>query len=175
MNREEEIKAANPYGNSSSFASGKMIGFTIGAEWADAHPKNPWISVKEQLPEEGQKVFVLVMCYGTPYIREEKFCRNSNLVSCWHGFPPPLSMRYSKPTRMYWNGLRRKETDMGKYRIYRYGLFDHIFDVQVKKWYGWVLVKRFKADVSSNDAMIDNIYYCEMLSKELLEKLEEEL
>lgn len=79
MNREEEIKAANPYGNSSSFASGKMIGFTIGAEWADAHPKNPWISVKEQLPEEGQKVFVLVMCYGTPYIREEKFCRNSNL------------------------------------------------------------------------------------------------
>lgn len=79
MNREEEIKATNPYGNSSSFASGKMIGFTIGAEWADAHPKNPWISVKEQLPEEGQKVFVLVMCYGTPYIREEKFCRNSNL------------------------------------------------------------------------------------------------
>ena len=36
---------------------------------------------------------------------------------------------------MYWNGLKRKETDMGKYRIYRYGLFDHIFDVQVKKWY----------------------------------------
>lgn len=59
MNREEEIKAANPYGNSSSFASGKMIGFTIGAEWADAHPKNPWISVKEQLPEEGQK-----FCFG---------------------------------------------------------------------------------------------------------------
>lgn len=84
-------------------------------------------------------------------------------------------MRYSKPTRMYWNGLKRKETDMGKYRIYRYGLFDHIFDVQVKKWYGWVLVKRFKADVSSNDAMIDNIYYCEILSKELLGKLEEEL
>lgn len=48
MNREEEIKAANPYGNSSSFASGKMIGFTIGAEWADAHPKNPWISVEDK-------------------------------------------------------------------------------------------------------------------------------
>lgn len=95
--------------------------------------------------------------------------------SLWPGCPSPLSMRYSKPTRMYWNGLKRKETDMGKYRIYRYGLFDHIFDVQVKKWYGWVLVKRFKADVSSNDAMIDNIYYCEILSKELLGKLEEEL
>lgn len=60
MNREEEIKAANPYGNSSSFASGKMIGFTIGAEWADAHPKNPWISVKEQLPEENENI--IIMC-----------------------------------------------------------------------------------------------------------------
>lgn len=41
--------------------------------------QSPWISVEERLPEEGQKVFVLVMCYGTPCIREEKFCRNSNL------------------------------------------------------------------------------------------------
>lgn len=64
---------------------------------------------------------------------------------------------------------------MRKYRISIYGLFGHIFDVEMKKWYGWVLVKRFKADVSSNDTMIDNIYYCEILSKELLEKLEEEL
>ena len=51
--------------------------FRQGAEWQSK--QSPWISVKEQLPEEGQKVFVLVMCYGTPYIREEKFCRNSNL------------------------------------------------------------------------------------------------
>lgn len=64
---------------------------------------------------------------------------------------------------------------MKKYRIYRYGLLGHIFDVQIKKWYGWVLVKRFKADISSDDTMIDNIYYCEMLSKELLDKLEEKL
>lgn len=64
---------------------------------------------------------------------------------------------------------------MEKYRIKTHGAYGHIFDVQVKKWYGWVLVKRFKADVSSNDAMIDNIYYCEILSKELLGKLEEEL
>ena len=71
--------------------------------------------------------------------------------------------------------MKKKLRQMKRYRIYRYGLFDHIFDVQVKKWYGWVLVKRFKADISSDDTMIDNIYYCEMLSKELLEKLEEEL
>ncbi|MCD7923674.1 MAG: hypothetical protein LUI85_02830 [Bacteroides sp.] len=24
--------------------------FASGAEWADAHPKNPWISVKDELP-----------------------------------------------------------------------------------------------------------------------------
>ena len=51
--------------------------FIKGAEWQAK--QSPWISVEEQLPEEGQKVFVLVMCYGMPCIREEKFCRNSNL------------------------------------------------------------------------------------------------
>ena len=51
--------------------------FIKGAEWQAKQA--PWISVKERLPKEGQKVFVLVMCYGTPCIREEKFCRNSNL------------------------------------------------------------------------------------------------
>lgn len=51
--------------------------FIKGADWQAK--QSPWISVEEQLPEEGQKVFVLVMCYGTPCIREEKFCRNSNL------------------------------------------------------------------------------------------------
>lgn len=51
--------------------------FKAGAEWQAK--QSPWVSVEERLPEEGQKVFVLVMCYGTPCIREEKFCRNSNL------------------------------------------------------------------------------------------------
>lgn len=41
MNREEEIKAANPYGNSSSFASGKMIGFTIGGRMGRCSPQEP--------------------------------------------------------------------------------------------------------------------------------------
>lgn len=51
--------------------------FISGAEWQSK--QSPWISVNERLPEEGQKVFVLVMCYGTPCIREEKFRRSSNL------------------------------------------------------------------------------------------------
>lgn len=95
--------------------------FKSGAEWQAK--QSPWISVEERLPEEGQKVFVLVMCYGTPCIREEKFCRNSNLdkkgmwihgnsiVLAWFPTPPSLSMRYSKSTRMYLNGLKRKETE----------------------------------------------------------------
>lgn len=51
--------------------------FKEGATWQAK--QSLWISVEERLPKEGQKVFVWVMCYGTPCIREEKFCRNSNL------------------------------------------------------------------------------------------------
>lgn len=53
------------------------MNFVQGAEWQSK--QSPWISVKERLPEENQKVFVLVMWYGIPCIREEKFCRSSNL------------------------------------------------------------------------------------------------
>lgn len=63
---------------------------------------------------------------------------------------------------------------MRKYRISRYGLFDHIFDVEMKMWYGWIVIKRFKADVSNVNRMIDDIIYCNMLAEELLEKLKEE-
>lgn len=51
--------------------------FRQGAEWQSK--QSPWISVKERLPEEEQKVFVLTMRYGVPYIQKEKFRRSSNL------------------------------------------------------------------------------------------------
>lgn len=63
---------------------------------------------------------------------------------------------------------------MKKYRINIYGLLDHIFDVQVKKWYGWVTIKSFHANISMNCMIIENIRYCKMQAKELLEKLEED-
>lgn len=63
---------------------------------------------------------------------------------------------------------------MRKFRICRYGLFDHIFDVQVKLWYVCIVIKRFKADISNVDQMPNNITYCKMLAEELLEKLEED-
>ena len=28
----------------------EMIGFRLGAQWADMHPKSPWINVKDDLP-----------------------------------------------------------------------------------------------------------------------------
>ena len=51
--------------------------FRQGVEWQSK--QSPWISVKERLPEEEQKVFVLTMRYGVPYIQKEKFRRSSNL------------------------------------------------------------------------------------------------
>lgn len=63
---------------------------------------------------------------------------------------------------------------MRKYKISRYGQFDHIFDIKMKMWYGWVVVKRFKADLRYEDTMIDNIIYCNILAEELLEKLKED-
>ena len=60
MTREEQIdEAVNTYMND-LFEDGIEIpiedfenieaGFIIGAEWADANPKSPWISVNEDLP-----------------------------------------------------------------------------------------------------------------------------
>ena len=51
--REEEIKLATkeyeiPFEDNTSSI---LFGFEEGAKWADEHPKSPWISVKERLPE----------------------------------------------------------------------------------------------------------------------------
>ena len=46
MTREEQIAIAScAYGS-----RGSSIDFTVGAKWADSHPKSPWISVKADLP-----------------------------------------------------------------------------------------------------------------------------
>lgn len=50
-------------------------GFISGAEWQSK--QSPWISVKERLPEEGQKVFVLTMCCGVSRILIERFYKTN--------------------------------------------------------------------------------------------------
>lgn len=49
--------------------------FIAGAEWQSK--QSPWISVKERLPEEGQKVFVLTMCCGVSRILIERFYKTN--------------------------------------------------------------------------------------------------
>lgn len=49
MTREEEMiqEAIQRFGDA---AIGKFA-FCKGAQWADEHPKNPWVSIEERLPE----------------------------------------------------------------------------------------------------------------------------
>ncbi len=49
--------------------------FKAGAEWQSK--QSPWINVKERLPEEGQKVFVLTMCCGVSRILTERFYKTN--------------------------------------------------------------------------------------------------
>ena len=58
MTREEEIRTAVdtivpilPSNNGRTYEQALMAtGFEAGVNWADYHPKSPWISVKEDLP-----------------------------------------------------------------------------------------------------------------------------
>ena len=58
MTREEEIRNAidttfpipHPEKGRNYEQSLMATGFQAGAQWADSHPKSPWISVKDKLP-----------------------------------------------------------------------------------------------------------------------------
>ena len=54
MTREEQIAIAScAYGS-----RGSSIDFTVGAKWADSHPKPAWISVDEDLPCNHEELMV---------------------------------------------------------------------------------------------------------------------
>lgn len=60
--------------------------FKKGAEWADEHPKNPWISVKDILPEPGQEVLLYdvdsVKHYAIGWLRKKKgYCKSKWFVT----------------------------------------------------------------------------------------------
>ena len=93
--------------------------FKSGAEWQSN--QSPWISVKERLPENEDRVLVLCKMkrfnsYFTlvnNYIDgewETKILAHYDTVAWMLSL---LLMRYSKPTGMYWNELKRKETENG--------------------------------------------------------------
>ena len=67
MTREEEIRNAidtifpiPPSGKGRKYEQALMAtGFEGGVKWADAHPKSPWISVKDDLPCNHEEL----LCY----------------------------------------------------------------------------------------------------------------
>lgn len=69
MTREEEIRQASiewKKVNNPVCVCGDIIDrlnvyyeFIEGAKWADKHPKDPWISVKDKLPSEGIQVLTI--------------------------------------------------------------------------------------------------------------------
>jgi len=60
--------------------------FNKGAAWADEHPKNPWVSVKDRLPEPEQEVFLYdrdsVKHYAVGWLRKKKgYCKSKWFVT----------------------------------------------------------------------------------------------
>ena len=132
-----------------------IVDFIQGAEWQSK--QSPWISVKERLPEPNKLVLCRMVSNGAIVSGYIVVSPGLNLrigtttsVTCGCLFR--LLTRYSKPTGMCLNGLRRKETNMERYRIIRgegcNGCIPIIiYWVQVRKdkriSYEWVNVKGF--------------------------------
>ena len=53
MERKQQIEQAWLHGPAEQLSS-----FRLGAEWADAHPQDPWVSVKDKMPDEGKTVLL---------------------------------------------------------------------------------------------------------------------
>lgn len=67
MTREEEIKQAAEETLRREGYHAAVHEFMDGAEWADAHPINPWHKVSEELPDENSTVLGVGIS-GYPYI-----------------------------------------------------------------------------------------------------------
>ena len=96
MTREEQIHEAAT--NAESYDSDeRLYSFTDGARWADEHPKSPWISVKERLPEIGETCLVAIkqinMVFLASYWNVKRGWEEENtrdkIVNVTHWMPIP--------------------------------------------------------------------------------------
>lgn len=60
MTREQEINnVSNQLSESYKCSKTFKMGFEAGAQWADNNPKSPWISVKDSLPNDETKLYII--------------------------------------------------------------------------------------------------------------------
>ena len=89
MSRTEEIaKAADEAFKMFHIPTFEILGFTLGANWADANPKPLWISVKNDLPYyheylldtdiSTKKVLVILQYNEDHTYKEVQFCEMFN-------------------------------------------------------------------------------------------------
>lgn len=92
MTREDQIEFA-------AYNEGKGApSFIRGVRWADKHPKSPWISVKERLPEDDFNCIVTNKIAGGTHIAYylkddevwiEAYGRGDEIHGITHWFPKP--------------------------------------------------------------------------------------
>lgn len=92
MDRKEDLDTQAIYAEKTwiefcgyTLKNGESI-FKKGAELADAHPKSPWISVKERLPEPEQEVLLYdvdsVKHYAIGWLSKKKgYCKSKWFVT----------------------------------------------------------------------------------------------
>ena len=103
MTREQEINnAASKYIEENSMEDGYVVisdhkdSFIEGAEWADANPKSPWISVNEKLPPvEKHDVSIMVLIMKTE--RKINFSRYDYDMGEWISPVPDIEFTHWMP------------------------------------------------------------------------------
>lgn len=102
MEREELVKmreyqigtASTEYYNKHPKAD-PISAFEDGVAWADEHPKNPWISVEDRLPEEGDDMLLantegeVLRIIGISRKNIDYIKNNIEFYACWMPTPTP--------------------------------------------------------------------------------------
>ena len=101
MTRKKQVNAAaveflgnqpKGYFNTTSERNTAHTGFIMGVRWADEHPKNPWISVEDRLPDR-EETFLCALDNGVYVTDCYDYERNR-----WNSFPDSITHWMPIPT-----------------------------------------------------------------------------